>query len=138
MTQKELYRSYIIQQVNDKCITQVKAAEILNLTDRQIRNLIKVFQREGPRGLISQKRGKRSNRAFSDEFESKVISLISSKYEDFGPTFAQEKLSENHNIHISVETVRQFMIKHNLLMAIYNDPLSDINFDPPIPRFHGN
>ena len=73
MTHKELFRINIIQQVNDKCITQIKAAEILNLTDRQIRNLLKVLQIEGPKGLISKKRGKKSNRAFSHEFETKVI-----------------------------------------------------------------
>lgn len=114
MTQKELYRSNIIQQVNDGLITQVKAAEILALTNRQIRNLLKIFQNEGPEGLASKKRGKRSNNVLSSELKKEVISLISSKYEDFGPTFAQEKLEENHNIKISVETIRKLMIQHNL------------------------
>jgi len=114
MTQKEIFRINIIQQVNDCLITQVKAAEILKLTDRQIRNLIRIFQTEGPKGLVSKKRGRKSNRAYSFEFEDKVISLVSSKYEDFGPTFAKEKLAENHGIMISVETLRKLMIKHNL------------------------
>ena len=91
MTQKELHRS-IIQQVDDGLITQVKAAEILKLTDRQIRNLLMVFRNEGPNGLISKKRGKKSNNALSSELEAEVISLIPNNYEDFGPTFAQEKL----------------------------------------------
>jgi len=114
MTEKEIFRSQIIQQVIDGYITQVKAAEILKLTDRQIRNLLKAFKTEGYKGLISKKRGKISNRAFTKDFESRVILLISSKYEDFGPTLAQEKLAENHHINISVETLRKLMIKHHL------------------------
>ncbi len=43
MTEKELYRSYIIQRMNEKHITQVKASEILKISERQIRNLLKEF-----------------------------------------------------------------------------------------------
>ncbi len=114
MTEKEMYRSYIIQQVNDRHITQVKAAEILKISDRQVRNLLLFLQKEGPKGLISKKRGKRSNNSISAEVEDAVISTILERYDDFGPTFAQEKLVKNHNIKISVESVRKMMIKHGL------------------------
>jgi len=114
MTEKEMYRSYIIQQVNDRHITQVKAAEILRISDRQVRNLLQILQKEGSKGLISKKRGKRSNNSISAEVEDAVISTILERYDDFGPTFAQEKLVENHNIKISVESVRKMMIKHGL------------------------
>jgi hypothetical protein len=76
MTEKEVYRSYIIQQVNDKRITQVKAAEILKISDRQVRNLLGILQKEGPKGLISRKRGKRSNNVIPSEVEDEVISTI--------------------------------------------------------------
>ncbi|HIF9198878.1 TPA: hypothetical protein ACX6RS_001557 [Photobacterium damselae] len=33
---------------------------------------------------------------------------------DFGPTLAHEKLTERHNIHVSVETIRQWMIADGL------------------------
>lgn len=114
MTQKELFRVTIIQQLCEKLVTQVKAAEILKISDRQVRNLLKVYKNEGPKGLISKKRGKKSNRAYSQEIESRVVSHIKENYEDFGPTLAHEKLSENDGIKISVETVRKYMIKHNL------------------------
>lgn len=114
MTQKEVYRCNIIQQVQDKLITQVKAAEILKMTDRQIRNLIRAYRKFGAEGLVSKKRGKRSNRAMSLRREKEIISLIMSNYEDFGPTLAKEKLEEKHNIRVSAETVRTLMIKHQL------------------------
>lgn len=114
MTQKELFRINIIKQVDDGLITQVKASEILKVTDRQIRNLLKIYQMMGAKGLISKRRGKKSNRAYSLEFENRIISIIHEKYDDFGPTFAREKLFENHDIIISVETLRKLMIKHHL------------------------
>lgn len=76
MTQKELFRVTIIQQLSEKLVTQVKAAEILKISDRQVRNLLKVYKNERPKGLISKKRGKQSNRAYSQETESRVVSLI--------------------------------------------------------------
>lgn len=57
MSEKELHRNTIIKQLDDGYITQVKAAEILGLTDRQIRNLLRSFQKEGPQALISRRRG---------------------------------------------------------------------------------
>ncbi len=44
----------------------------------------------------------------------KVKKLIKGKYSDFGPTFAQEKLEEIHDIKIGTEILRQIMILENL------------------------
>ncbi len=115
MTEKEVYRCNILQQVRDKCITQVKAAEILKISDRQVRNLLKNLRIEGPKALISKKRGKRSNHALPQELKDAAIGLIKRHYDDFGPTLAQEKLAERHGIKLSVETIRKLMIEHSLI-----------------------
>ena len=52
MTQKELFRVNIIQKTNERFITQVKAAEILKVSDRQVRKQLKVFRNKGAKGLI--------------------------------------------------------------------------------------
>jgi len=44
----------------------------------------------------------------------KVLTLLRENYSDFGPTLATEKLSERHQISISVETVRHWMIADGL------------------------
>lgn len=114
MSKEELEKHVIIQQVADKLITQVKAAEILKLSDRQIRNLLKKLKNEGPSGFMSKKRGKKSNNSYCPDSVNLMISLIKEHYSDFGPTFAREKLFENHGIEVSVETVRKYMIEHHL------------------------
>lgn len=114
MTEKEIDRFHIIKQVINKQITQVKAAELMNLKERQVRNLIAAFSKEGKGGLISKHRGKPSNRAYQQKFKSRVMALIGERYPDFGPTFAAEKLKEYHSIKISEETLRSWMIEKHL------------------------
>ena len=111
MSKKEVNRLIVIKELENKLITQDKASDKLGLSTRQIRRLLKSYKVNGEYGLISKKRGQVSNHKISSDLEEKIIDLISSKYNDFGPTLATEKLFELHNIKISKETIRKFMIK---------------------------
>lgn len=122
MTEKEVFRCTILHQVRDKCITQVKAAEILKISDRQVRNLLKLLEYEGSKGIISKKRGKKSNNALPLSLKNEAIRLIQQYYDDFGPTMAQEKLVERHGIKMSVETLRKLMIEHKLFTPKKHKP----------------
>lgn len=114
MSKKEVNRLTIIRDLKLKRLSQKDAGKRLNLSDRQIRRLLKRYKKEGEMGLISRKRGKVSNNRISEELREKVLSLIKEQYYGFGPTLAAEKLDELHNIIISRETVRQIMIAENI------------------------
>lgn len=115
MSKKELDKLQIIQAVLTKQITQKNAAKILGLkSDRQVRNLLVRYKKFGVHGLTSKLRGKKSNRSYSTEFKDKILNLIRENYPDFGPTFASEKLSNIHNLKISDETLRKWMIEADL------------------------
>lgn len=114
MSRKELERHHIITLVQEHRMSQVKAAELLQITDRQVRNLLKTFQQNGPEGLISKKRNCPSNRAINPDLKRKIMKIISDKYSDFSPTFAAEKLEENHRVKISHETLRRWMTEIHL------------------------
>ncbi|KJU87451.1 integrase catalytic region, partial [Candidatus Magnetobacterium bavaricum] len=45
--QKELKRLHVIQKVEDGELTQVEAADILSISDRQVRRLLKRIKDEG-------------------------------------------------------------------------------------------
>jgi hypothetical protein len=117
MSDKELHRYGLILKVIEKRITQKQAAELLHLSDRQVRNLITCYIRNGAKGLTSKQRGKPSNRAFSPKLKSNVMALIREKYPDFSPTFACEKLLQYHDIKISKETLRKWMMQGNLWIS---------------------
>lgn len=111
MSTKELTRFRVLSGVKEKTLTQVKAAKLLGITDRQVRNLLALLESKGPHGLVSKKRQHPSNRRKSQAFKQQVLSIIREKYDDFGPTLAKEKLEEKHEINISTETLRKWMIE---------------------------
>jgi len=108
---KELRKLYVIRKVLDKEIWQEKASEILSLSSRQIRRIIKRVRLEGDKGVIHKSRGRPSNRRISDEIRKEVIQLYRSEYGDFGPTLAAEKLEERQGVKVKEETLRLWLIE---------------------------
>jgi transposase len=109
--QGELRRLHVIQRVLEKVIKQVEAAEILSLSGRQIRRIVRRIRDEGNRGVMHKSRGRPSNRRISPEIRDRVINLYRARYKDFGPTLASEKLLERDRIEISDETLRRWLIE---------------------------
>jgi hypothetical protein len=108
---KELRKLYVIRKVLDKEILQEQASEVLSLSSRQIRRIVKRVRQEGDQGVIHKSRGRPSNRRMPDEIREKVIQLYRSEYEDFGPTLAAEKLEERHRVRVNEETLRLWLIE---------------------------
>jgi hypothetical protein len=111
MSYEELDRVSVVERVIEKRLTQLEAARMLSLSSRQVRRLCRAYEREGPVGLASKHRGRPSNRRLRPELGLEALSLVRSKYEDFGPTLAHEKLTELHGLEFSVETLRHWMIE---------------------------
>lgn len=114
MTHKDLDRIVILNKVMSKELTQIEAGRLLRIGERQIRKLIARLKNEGPKGIISRLVGRKGNRNKSIEFKQRVLALLKEKYEDFGPTFAAEKLLEIEGLQVSNETLRQWMIENHL------------------------
>jgi len=114
MTEKDLEKIKVMQQLLEKQITQEQAAKVLSISDRQVRNIFKRYKELGDQGVISKKIGRASNNHLSEDLKRQALKIIAAMYSDFGPTLAHEKLKENHGITISVESVRQLMITCNL------------------------
>jgi hypothetical protein len=109
MTQKELSRYEIMQNLIGGRINGTEAAKQIGLTIRQVKNIkAKVIQR-GAKGVIHKNRGRESNRKIPEEKIKTIERIVREKYPDFGPTFAAEKLEECHKIKISDETLRHLM-----------------------------
>jgi len=110
MTQEELRRVSIVHQAIGRLILQKKAAEVIGISDRQVRRLIKGVREEGDRGIIHSSRGKPSNRRIDDKLRNEAIELYNKRYWDFGPTLASEKLHELDKIEVHHETLRLWLI----------------------------
>jgi transposase len=109
--QGELRRLHVIEKVLEGIVKQVEAAEILSLSGRQIRRIVKRIRSEGGRGIIHRLRGRPSNRRISHKIKERVTRLYRRQYKDFGPTLASEKLRERDGIEINDETLRRWLIE---------------------------
>ena len=111
MSIKEAERLGVMKRVDKKILTIRKASEELEISERQTKRIRKRYLKYGAKGLISLKRGRESNRKLPEKIRNKAIDLLKTKYADFGPTLASEKLRERNKIEISAETVRKWLIE---------------------------
>ncbi len=114
MSTAESDRATLIAQVVARTLTQRQAARLLGLSERQVRRLVAAYEARGAVGLVSLKRGQASNRRLADEVRTRALALVHERYPDFGPTLAHEKLTELHELSVSLETLRKWMVADGL------------------------
>jgi transposase len=114
MSDAELTKFEILRDVDHERMPVRAAAQILGLTERQVWRLLKAYRQRGADGLISRKRGRPSNRKMPDDVRLAAMAIVKARYADFGPTLAAEKLHEQHDLTISRETLRAWMIAEGL------------------------
>ncbi len=111
---KELKRLEVIRKVLEKVIDQQEAAEVLRLSDRQVRRIVKRVRKEGARGIIHRLRGKPSCHRIDEQLKQKVLGLYGKVYRDFGPTLACEKMEAREGLKVCDETLRLWLIEGGL------------------------
>lgn len=109
MTAEDRKRLHIIRKAELREIKQRQAAELLEISVRQVRRIIRKVRKEGDGGVIHKLRGRNSNHALDRELREKSLEIYRQRYEGFGPTFASEKLAEEQQIRISEETLRNWL-----------------------------
>lgn len=114
MSTKEVDRSLVLQNVISKIINLKKGAQLLGISYPQAKRLLSKFKAHGPQGLISKRRGKKSNRAIPEIIRLEIVKIIRTFYYGCKPLFISEKLKERHNIAYSSEFIRKLMIHHQL------------------------
>ena len=86
----------------------------LGLGVRQVKRLVARCRERGAAGLASGRRGRRPNNAIDASVRRAVMELVRERHPDFGPTFACEKLAEDHGHRLSRGTLRRWMIEDGL------------------------
>lgn len=114
MSHQEIDRVALLQSLLSKQLRQREVAERLGLSVRQVKRLVARYRAEGAAGLVSRQRGRQPNNAIPEATRVAVMDLVRSRYADFGPTLAREKLVEQHGFRLSVETLRQWMVAEAL------------------------
>jgi len=114
MSQREILRLQAMQRLDSGSLSQADIAAQLRLCVRQVKRLLRRYRLHGASGLTSQKRGRPSNHRTDPALLARALAIVASRYADFGPTLASEKLAERDQIRIPKETLRTAMIAADL------------------------
>ena len=114
MSHREIDRLKVIQNVLNRHLSWTDAAERLTLSRRQIGYLCAQVRKGGNKGIIHGLRGQPSNHQLNPELLAHALDLVKTHYTDFGPTLANEKLRNVHNLVISTTRLRLAMMGQGL------------------------
>jgi len=104
MSQREVDRLEVVQQVADRQLGQARAAQRLAVSVRQVKRLVRAYRSAGAAGLVSQRRGQPSNRGIAAAERDPFVERVRRGYSDFGPTLAAPHLAAEHDCPCSAET----------------------------------
>lgn len=117
MSKEELGRLEVMERLQEKRMKQQTAAEILGISIRHVKRLLRAYRRDGAAGLVSKQRGKPGHHQMAAETVRVALDLLKGRYADFGPTLAHEKLVEREGLKMSLGSVRKIMIEEGLWKA---------------------
>lgn len=117
MNNKEILRLQVIEKLSEKRLRQSEASNLLRISCRQVKRLLRAYRHQGVKSLVSKKRGNQGNNKICEEIKQNILKITKERYLDFGPTFLKEKLFENHNINVSRETLRKWLMAENIWLA---------------------
>ena len=132
---EELKRYQVIGKVFDKTINHQEAAELLGITDRQIRRVVRRVRIEGERGVIHRSRGRKAKSRVGETVKKRVLELYRERYQGFGPTLASEKLWELDRVRVNDETLRLWLIVEGLWRADKRGKLKERSWRERKERF---
>ena len=107
----------IMTRVKDGVLKLIVAAEMLQLSYRQVKRLWRRFQEEGDAGLVHRSRGQPSHRARPEAERQRAVALYQQDYQGFGPLLASEHLATDHDLRVEPETLRRWLMQAGLWEA---------------------
>jgi transposase len=107
LTTKELKRIHLIHEIQAGRMTAKSAAEILGLSVRQVRRLLKRQLDAGDAGLAHGNRGRASSHRLETGIRERIVELAKGKYRDYNDCHFQEELADlPEPIRVSRSTLR--------------------------------
>ncbi len=109
MTKKELVRVHVIKSLIEDKMTSRDAAEVLSLSERQIKRLKAGVKKDGEVFVIHKNRGRKPKHTIPGEIREEIVSLVRNKYKGVNYTHLAELLREEEGITISQSSVSRIL-----------------------------
>ena len=113
MSARDIERYDVIKLLVNGQINGTEAAKRLRLSVRQVKRIKRRVKKQKAKGVIHRSRGKPSRNRLSKKERSRIMRIVTENYPDFTPTFAAEKLRENHGIDHDPKTITSIMVEAN-------------------------
>ncbi len=111
MRAEERERLWVVRARAEGKLRGMEAAERLEVTERQVRRLVRGLREGGDAVAIHGLRGQPGNRSIAAETKRRVLRLHKTRYDDYGPTLLAERLAEPpHGIRVGRETLRRWLV----------------------------
>lgn len=114
VSQKELQRVAVIASCVKGGLACARAAELLDLTPRQIKRLKARYRQGSAAALAHASRGRPSHRRLPDAVREQIVGLARTTYAGFNDHHLCEKLVEREGLSLSRETLRRLLRKQGL------------------------
>jgi predicted DNA-binding protein (UPF0251 family) len=107
LSNKEIKRLEVMQMLEARQMTGAEAAQVLELSERQVWRIKKAYRKKGAVGLVHGNRGKVSARRTPEAIRKQVTELANKEYRDYNDQHFTEELEERYAIRLSRSTVRR-------------------------------
>ena len=113
MNEEEKYK--VIKELVDHNGNKNNAELRLNLSRRQINRLIKIYKEKGKPGFIHGNRSRKPFKTLDKTLSNDIITLYTTKYQDFNFTHFHEYLKDVENITVSYHFVYKTLMNTNIV-----------------------
>jgi transposase len=109
LSQQELQRIKVIENAVEGRIPIAKAAELLELSTREVKRLKQRYQAQTPDWVYHRNRGKSPANRISETVRQQALELAQGTYQGFNDTHLWEKLTKNEGLALSRSSVRRIL-----------------------------
>ncbi len=118
LSERDAGRAAVLARVVAQALRLGAAAELVGLSDRQVKRLLARYRAGGARALVHRAVGRPSNRGHPAGLRARVLALAAAEYsgparagpgQRFGPTLLAEHLAAEHGLVVPVTTLRRWL-----------------------------
>jgi len=109
MSQRQWKRLDAVERLRRGALNTSQAAQVLGLSERQVRRLRRAVEKRGARGVIHGNTGRSPKHRLDTKTRQRLVKLRSGKYEGFNDQHFTEKLREVEGIDLSRASVRRVL-----------------------------
>lgn len=109
LSQREIQRIKVIENAVQGRLTVKEAAELLQISERQVKRLKRKHDGKDPGWVHHGNQGKAPSNAIADSVRKRVVELATRQYAGFNDSHLHEKLTGIEGLKISRQSVRRFL-----------------------------